>query len=141
MIEAEVATRDSFPIDATSCEWDVVDLMPSFDGRDFDWVRRGFIPKAKDETWFIFFEEGWLYLHRARSGACFARLKFEEREGRQVSTTAWFRKGARLGYQATWNRSDKIRAQETRTQLVRQHRPHFASLTAGNTSCVPVSLV
>src|SRR4051794_18356846 len=103
----EVATRDSFPIDVTPCEWEAVDLVLSFDGRDFDWVRRGFIPKEKGETWFIFFEEGWLYLHRAHSGACFIRLRFEEREGRQVATTAWFRKGGHLGYQVTWNRSDK----------------------------------
>jgi hypothetical protein len=107
MIEA--ATRDSFPIDATPCEWDAVDLVLSYDASDFDWVRRGFIPRSPMETWFIFFEEGWLYLHRANTGACLIRLEFEERKGRQVSTTAWFRKGIHLGYQATWNRADKIR--------------------------------
>ena len=110
MTEGRVATRDSFPISATPCEWESLDLDLSFDASDFDRVRRGFIPEAKDDTWFIFYEDPWLYVHRARSGACFARLRFVRRGGRQVAAEVWLREGAHLGYQRTWDRSDKIRA-------------------------------
>jgi hypothetical protein len=113
MTEARVATRESFPIPATPCEWESLDFDLSFDAREFDRVQRGFIPEAKD-SWFIFYEDPWLYVHRARSGAAFARLRFVQRGGRLVAAEVWLRKGAHIGYQRTWDRSDKIRAlQET----------------------------
>src|SRR4051812_30881667 len=100
MDDNEAATRDSFPTRDVPCEWEALDLGLYFEERDFDRVRRGFIPEP-GEPWFLFYEDGWLHVHRAHSGLCFARLRFESQEGRLIATTTWLRKGAHLGYQPT----------------------------------------
>jgi hypothetical protein len=35
----------------------------------------GIVPRNMEDKWFIFFEDGWLYLHRSWTGACIYRVR------------------------------------------------------------------
>lgn len=55
----------------------------------FDKVKQGIIPQEMEDRWFIFFEEGWLNLHRSWTGHCIFRIKIEKVNNRFVATESW----------------------------------------------------
>lgn len=71
---------------ATRFSWRIVD-MPANNARlpftmrfspgEHARLRRGFIPRGMDDKWFIFFENGWLNIHRSWTGYCIYRLRLE----------------------------------------------------------------
>jgi len=63
----ETATRDSWenhPIDTQHRI--AIDLH--FTEKEYTRIQRGLIPPNMEDKWFIFFEDGWLYLHRSWTG-------------------------------------------------------------------------
>jgi hypothetical protein len=51
----------------------------------------GIVPRNMEDKWFIFFEDGWLYLHRSWTGACIYRVRLAPvDEGCEVAE-AWVR--------------------------------------------------
>ena len=49
----------------------------SFTQVEFAQLRHGRMPRESGDKWFIFFEEPWLYLHRAMTGACMFQVRIE----------------------------------------------------------------
>src|SRR5262245_51086309 len=48
-----------------------------FDDADADRLREGLLPEAMEDKWFIYFESGWLYLHRSWTGSLIYWLKHD----------------------------------------------------------------
>ena len=40
-----------------------------FNDADAERLREGLIPAAMEDKWFVYFDHGWLYLHRSWTGA------------------------------------------------------------------------
>lgn len=53
-----------------------------FTQEEFEQIKRGFVPKAMEDKWFICFEDGTLYFHRSWTGVCVFSLKLVEENGR-----------------------------------------------------------
>ena len=49
-----------------------------YDAPEADIIRRGLIPRAMEDKWFIYFEDSWLYFHRSWSGHCIYAIRFDE---------------------------------------------------------------
>jgi hypothetical protein len=45
-------------------------------------IRRGFVPTAQEDKWFIYFKDEWLFMHRSWTGFCVYAISFEERDDR-----------------------------------------------------------
>lgn len=52
-------------------------------------IVRGFIPNSMDEKWFIYFEDGRLFLHRSWTGICIYRVDFVPIETGWAMTEVW----------------------------------------------------
>lgn len=59
-------------------------------GRErFERIRRGFRPTTMEDRWFVFYEDGWLYLHRSWSGHCIFQIRWEQDGDEAVVREAW----------------------------------------------------
>src|SRR4051812_21657435 len=54
-----------------------------------DRIRSGLIPKAMEDKWFIFFEDGWLYFHRSWTGHCIYAVQFDESASGLLAVDSW----------------------------------------------------
>jgi hypothetical protein len=48
-----------------------------FNDADAERLREGLIPEAMEDKWFVYFESGWVYLHRSWTGALIYWLKLD----------------------------------------------------------------
>ncbi|WJH39279.1 hypothetical protein N7E02_20800 [Aliirhizobium terrae] len=53
----------------------------SFSPEEFQRIKAGFEPKAMEDKWMIYFEDGSLFLHRSWTGLGVYRVNFEESDG------------------------------------------------------------
>jgi hypothetical protein len=60
-----------------------------FDDADADRLMQGLKPEAMEDKWFIYFEDGWLYLHRSWTGSVIYWLKFEGSPAGIRVTESW----------------------------------------------------
>ncbi|HEX6903929.1 MAG TPA: hypothetical protein VF789_29730 [Thermoanaerobaculia bacterium] len=87
--ETDIATRESWktlPIPEARAE---LRFSQTYDLADFERIKRGLIPEAMEDKWFIFFEEPWLYLHRSWTGACIYGVRFQPGEGGFTAVESW----------------------------------------------------
>ncbi len=52
-------------------------------------IARGFIPSGMDEKWFVYYEDGRLFLHRSWTGFCIYRVNFSHVQTGWAMTTVW----------------------------------------------------
>ena len=62
----------------------ILSLERCFSAAEMDRIRLGVIPEEMEEKWFIFFEDGRLFLHRSWTGFCVYVVEFAERDGQHV---------------------------------------------------------
>jgi hypothetical protein len=55
-----------------------------FDRNQMERLRKGFIPSDMDNSWFVYFEDNKLYLHRSWTGYCVFVLSLNE-----IDNGAW----------------------------------------------------
>jgi hypothetical protein len=74
---------------------------------DAETVMLGLLPRAMEDKWFIYYEEGWLYCHRSWTGAAIYGLRLD---------------GSPVGVRVTdsWVSRDAQHYTETRTDYDRQ---------------------
>ncbi len=48
---------------------------------DAERLQAGLLPKAMEDKWFVYFQDGWLYFHRSWTGALIYWLKFDGSPG------------------------------------------------------------
>jgi hypothetical protein len=56
---------------------DSLDYVAQFSEIEATKLRSGSVPKSKDDRWFIFVEDDWLYFCQTRSGACIFGLRLD----------------------------------------------------------------
>ena len=84
-----VATRNSWQIHPMPETRVALPLEVTYDAPSWRIVQLGFIPRAMEDKWFAFEEEGVLHMHRSWSGLEVYELHFEEVNGAWQCTTAW----------------------------------------------------
>jgi hypothetical protein len=74
------------PKPATKASWTTLEAPTArapleyqyvFDDADADRMREGLIPEAMEDKWFVYFDNGWLYLHRSWTGSLIYWLKLD----------------------------------------------------------------
>ena len=103
----DIATRQSWktlPVPEARAE---LEFSQTYGLADFDLIKRGLIPQAMEDKWFVFFEESWLYLHRSWTGACIYGVRFQSCEGGFTTMESWVSRDAQ---QYKWDDIDYDRA-------------------------------
>lgn len=73
----EPATRSSWKNLTWPDQREQFELQLHFTDSEAEKLRFGLIPRDMDDRWFIFFEDGWLYLHRSWTGDCIYGVRLE----------------------------------------------------------------
>ena len=72
---------------AQAIDWETHELPAERDGisigkmftcAEMELVRRGYVPEAMEDKWFIYWENNTLYLHRSWTGFCIFVVRFQE---------------------------------------------------------------
>lgn len=64
----ERATKSSWKILDAPRQCEPLEYEYVFDDADADRLQLGLIPQEMEDKWFVYFENGWLYLHRSWTG-------------------------------------------------------------------------
>ena len=64
-------------------------LERRFDAAELRAIRRGFIPDAMEDKWFVFEERGRLYFHRSRTGLCVYEVVLKKTPSGADVVEAW----------------------------------------------------
>jgi hypothetical protein len=86
---AEVATRSSWQIRPLPEERATLPFERRFTKDEHARLVLGLVPAQMEDKWFIFFEEGWLYLHRSATGACIYGVHLALDGDESVVKEAW----------------------------------------------------
>jgi ADP-ribosylglycohydrolase len=65
-----------------------------FTDADAKRLRLGLIPQAMEDKWFVYFENGWLFLHRSWTGSLIYWLRLEEGPGEVRVVESWVNRDA-----------------------------------------------
>lgn len=84
-----LASRRSWKTLPNPVQRECFDLPLLFTDADGEQIIRGHIPKDMDDKWFIFFENGWLYFHRATTGSCIFGVRLDGSPLGVRVTSAW----------------------------------------------------
>ena len=76
--EDKVATRKSWKIEPMPEENKEVKLNISLNDEEIKQLKKGHKPEAMEDHWFMFYEDGKLYLHRSWSGYCIFIVEIPE---------------------------------------------------------------
>ena len=63
----------------------ILQLDGVFSAEHFAMVQRGYIPRTKQDKWFLYYHKGWLNIHRAASGSCIFKLQISTKEDHYVA--------------------------------------------------------
>ncbi len=83
------ATRASWksqPLPATRAP---LPYSRTFDRAEFERLQRGLVPDQREDKWFIFLEESWLFFQRSWTGTCVYAVKLREDGDRFAVEEAW----------------------------------------------------
>jgi hypothetical protein len=75
----KTATRKDWEIKRMPKQRTELVLDRTFSPGEMDLIKRGFIPKAMEQKWFIFFERNRLHVHRSWTGVCVYVVQFEKK--------------------------------------------------------------
>jgi hypothetical protein len=88
-VESPVATRGSCTVRPVPDARAPLDYARRFTREEHARIVRGLVPAKMEDKWFVFFEEGWLYLHRSWTGACIYGVRLAEDDDGSVVVEAW----------------------------------------------------
>ena len=83
------ATSGSWKTNAMPQEKKLFELELVLSAEEFQQVQLGHMPEEMEDKWFIYFEDGWLNLHRSWTGNCIYRLRFERYGDAYRVVEAW----------------------------------------------------
>lgn len=78
--KASPATRRSWTNQPLPEKRSRLALRREFTGQEFEALRRGLIPEAMEDRWFIFLEGDILYFHRSWTGYCIYQLSLRKED-------------------------------------------------------------
>ncbi|MEO1134004.1 MAG: hypothetical protein AAFX40_15035 [Cyanobacteria bacterium J06639_1] len=67
----------------------------TFTSADAARLKLGLIPQAMEDKWFVYFEDGWLYLHRSWTGALIYWLRVEDCPAGIRVVESWVSRGSK----------------------------------------------
>jgi hypothetical protein len=85
----EKATSKSWKTKRLPSERAPLKLERSFTAAEWAAIRRGSIPEAMEDHWFIYESRGWLSFHRSWTGFCIFRVRFRKRGTGMEIVEAW----------------------------------------------------
>lgn len=71
----ETITRDSWKRLELPDNRELLHFTATYRTMDAAVIRRGLVPEKENGQWFIYHEDGWVFLHDSRTGACIYWLK------------------------------------------------------------------
>ncbi len=80
-----IATRDSWKIKELPEAVARLELDGVISAEHVPLLKNGYIPRSPQDKWFIFYEDSWVYFHRASSGSCIFKLRLEPNEDHLVA--------------------------------------------------------
>lgn len=83
------ATRESWRNKPFPAQREPLPFDGRFEGDEVHRLTQGLVPEGVEDKWFIFYEEGWLYLHRAITGSCIYAVRLSVSDGAAVVDEAW----------------------------------------------------
>ncbi|MCP4135019.1 MAG: hypothetical protein GY754_28855 [bacterium] len=91
----ERATKDSWQRkDIPASKIPLIILNQSYSQQEYEAIKMGFIPRAMEDKWFIYFEDNKLFLHRSWTGVCHYQVLFKEKTDEKTDLVtihkAWF---------------------------------------------------
>lgn len=89
MADISTATRSSFRTMPLPDRREDLKMSLQYSLNDYNKIKAGLVPNDMDDRWFIFFEEGWLYLYRSWSGFCVYGARFEDTPTGGFLSKAW----------------------------------------------------
>lgn len=84
----EIATRNSWK-NSPIKDPKPISVNLSFTQDEFSILKRGFIPEEMEDKWFIFYEDGWIYLHRSWTGFGMFKAKIIEQDDQYLIKEIW----------------------------------------------------
>ena len=88
-MSTEKATRDSWQCIAMPEARVRLEVARTFSQAEYECLQQGVIPQDMDDRWFVYFEDGWLFLHRSWTGHCIFQVRLESAEGGWKTVEAW----------------------------------------------------
>jgi len=73
----KIITRDDWRIFDMPVIYETAFLNKGLAAGDYQALLSGFLPRDMDDRWFMYANEGYVYLHRSWTGHCIFRLKIE----------------------------------------------------------------
>ena len=89
MADIPKATRSSFRTMPLPERRESLKMSLQYGRHDYNKIRAGLVPNNMDDRWFIFFEDGWLYVYRSWSGFCVYGACFEDTPTGGFLSKAW----------------------------------------------------
>jgi len=82
-------------------------LRREYSPEEYALLAHGLVPKQMEDKWFIFLEDGRLYLCRSWTGCCIYEVAFIEQNGQYVMAEAWVNRDPGQ-YKSTDDRYDAL---------------------------------
>lgn len=89
MSAEEAATRQSWNIQPMPGHRERIDFQRTFSEAEFARIESGHVPQEMEDKWFVFFEDGWVYLHRSWTGFCIFQVRVAKTAGGWRVEEAW----------------------------------------------------
>jgi len=85
----EIASRQSWKTLASPEARADLAFAEAYSVEDFERIKRGVIPQAMEDKWFVFYEEPWLYFHRSWTGFCIYGVRFQSSASVATPVESW----------------------------------------------------
>jgi hypothetical protein len=88
-VDTPIATRASWQLRPPPEARAALPYERRFTREEHERIVMGLIPAQMEDKWFIFHEDGWLYLHRSWTGACIYGVRLAADGEGSVVAEAW----------------------------------------------------
>jgi hypothetical protein len=71
-----------------------LELSAEFNDTETEALIQGLVPRAMEDKWFIYFDQGWVLFHRSWTGAAIYGLRLETQSGNTRVIESWVNRDA-----------------------------------------------
>src|SRR3954471_6767932 len=71
------ATRDDWKTTPLPAQRQEITLERVYSADEFERIRKGTIPAAMEDKWFMYYDVPWLFVHRSWTGVCVFQVRFD----------------------------------------------------------------
>jgi len=85
---SQIATKDSWNISSMD-QQKQISFFLLLDEYEFDRIRMGYVPAQMEQKWFVYFDDGWLHVHRSWTGYEIYKAEIIVTEGSYIINSFW----------------------------------------------------